>query len=294
MSRRYCSACGAQTEVVDGFCLLGHRVDDRAKGATMPAPPTPPEEAATDDVSPVGDLRARVDKTFEDALDEVSAALDPVRDLLSPPPPPGGGTIPSRATSTVTESLPKRAVGGGLRKPEPTLRNPEPTIRYPAGRTPAPTASASASATPTVERPAPLEVEPSLSAEATTLPDGDGPLKNAGRKLADEVKALGMRTTSSTYARGEKEAKDLVTRAKAEAAALTKQAQETFERTTREADQRLADAAREATAMKARAERDAEAIREEAQRSTTDDRARLATDIEAARSDRNEAQQVLE
>ncbi|MDQ3876991.1 MAG: hypothetical protein M3290_01385, partial [Actinomycetota bacterium] len=103
-------------------------MSEKGKGPTMPAAPAPAEEDQAQ--SSVGDLRARVDKTFEDALDEVSAALEPVRDLLSPPPPPEPQQTPTRSTPIATEA-PARAISAAVRKPDQTLRSPEPTIRVP-------------------------------------------------------------------------------------------------------------------------------------------------------------------
>jgi hypothetical protein len=65
MSDRFCPQCNAEVEDAGGFCLLGHSLRSVAPVASLK------------------DLRAEVDRAFEDARVQVAHALgDP------PPPPP--------------------------------------------------------------------------------------------------------------------------------------------------------------------------------------------------------------
>ena len=72
MAERYCPSCGTDVEDAGGFCLLGH-----------PLRLQPMTDAET-----LTDLRAEVDKAFEDAKVQVEEALGEI-DINVPPPPPG-------------------------------------------------------------------------------------------------------------------------------------------------------------------------------------------------------------
>jgi hypothetical protein len=75
MSERYCPKCETEVEDVGGFCLLGHSLKLRALTDTS-----------------LGDLRAEVDKAFEEARMQVAAITGEIpvvdADASAPPPPP--------------------------------------------------------------------------------------------------------------------------------------------------------------------------------------------------------------
>jgi hypothetical protein len=83
MTVRYCPRCDTDVEDVGGFCLVGHRLS---------------QAPITASISPLSDLRAEVDKAFEEARLQVAAALAPLAGLggtgqtptrsSAPPPPP--------------------------------------------------------------------------------------------------------------------------------------------------------------------------------------------------------------
>lgn len=54
MAKAHCSVCDAEVEAIDGVCLLGHPAGERSR---------------------LEDLRAEVDRAFEDAAREVAAVL---------------------------------------------------------------------------------------------------------------------------------------------------------------------------------------------------------------------------
>jgi hypothetical protein len=89
MTHRFCPTCNAEVEDVGGFCLLGHSI----RLATA--------------VPSMGELRAEVDKAFEDARAEVAQLLAaapvppaPVEaPVVTPPPPPGPAQVQSEASS---------------------------------------------------------------------------------------------------------------------------------------------------------------------------------------------------
>ena len=74
MSDRYCPKCGTVVEDVGGFCLLGHSLK---------------VAAVTDSMN---DLRAEVDRVFEEVREEVQARIASVtgemQAVAAPPPPP--------------------------------------------------------------------------------------------------------------------------------------------------------------------------------------------------------------
>ena len=81
MAERYCPSCGTDVEDAGGFCLLGH-----------PLRLQPMTDAET-----LTDLRAEVDKAFEDAKVQVEEALGEI-EVNVPPPPPGPRSKVARAT----------------------------------------------------------------------------------------------------------------------------------------------------------------------------------------------------
>src|SRR5687768_14756400 len=74
MTERYCPKCATDVEDVCGFCLLGHDLTLR-----------PITEAQSMD-----DLRAEVDRAFEEARSQVAAVTGeiPLINNDAPPPPP--------------------------------------------------------------------------------------------------------------------------------------------------------------------------------------------------------------
>ncbi|MDQ3985344.1 MAG: hypothetical protein M3280_02465 [Actinomycetota bacterium] len=78
MAMRFCSRCDSEVEDTGGFCLLGHRL------------------ALDPPFAPIEELRAEVDRSFEEARAEVAAVVSgaaaaapgPARRLAPPPPPP--------------------------------------------------------------------------------------------------------------------------------------------------------------------------------------------------------------
>ena len=73
MTERYCPKCGTDVEDVGGFCLLGHSLK---------------LAAVTDSMN---DLRAEVDRVFEEVREQVHAKLATVTGempAVAPPPPP--------------------------------------------------------------------------------------------------------------------------------------------------------------------------------------------------------------
>ena len=97
MAKAHCSVCDAEVEAIDGVCLLGHPAGER---------------------SDLDDLRAEVDRAFENAAREVAAVLTgeiPVVPKLEP------GTPLARQTTQP------------LRLDTPVL--PEPPVLAPAPRT---------------------------------------------------------------------------------------------------------------------------------------------------------------
>ena len=73
MAERYCPKCRTEVEDVGGFCLLGH--DLRLRAMTE---------------SSLGELRADVDRAFEQARVQVAAITGeiPAVPVSAPPPPP--------------------------------------------------------------------------------------------------------------------------------------------------------------------------------------------------------------
>ena len=71
MSERYCPKCRTEVEDVGGFCLLGHDLRLRA---------------VTD--STLNELRADVDRAFEEARVQVAAITGEIPAVQAPPPPP--------------------------------------------------------------------------------------------------------------------------------------------------------------------------------------------------------------
>lgn len=73
VSARYCPRCATEVEDVGGFCLLGHDLRLRPMSESM------------------NDLRAEVDRAFEEARVQVAAVtgdIPQVRAATPPPPPP--------------------------------------------------------------------------------------------------------------------------------------------------------------------------------------------------------------
>jgi hypothetical protein len=75
MADRYCPSCGTDVEDAGGFCFLGHPL--RLRSMT--------------DAETLGDLRAEVNKAFEDVKVQVEEALGQI-EINVPPPPPGSRT----------------------------------------------------------------------------------------------------------------------------------------------------------------------------------------------------------
>ncbi|HWC13552.1 MAG TPA: hypothetical protein VG929_03045 [Actinomycetota bacterium] len=91
---RHCPRCRTHVEDVGGFCLLGHRLNEAARTGSLT------------------ELRAEVDRAFEDAKLQVAAAVQAV----APPPPP----IPTAVTDIPAPApLP-------LAAPAPTAIEPPP------------------------------------------------------------------------------------------------------------------------------------------------------------------------
>ena len=84
MANRFCPTCRAEVEDVGGFCLLGHSLK------------------LTSEVHTIGELRAEVDKAFEDARAEVAQLLAaapvppaPVEGPVMPPVPQPQAAMPA-------------------------------------------------------------------------------------------------------------------------------------------------------------------------------------------------------
>ena len=92
MSERYCPKCGTDVEDVGGFCLLGHSL----KLASV-----------TDSM---GDLRAEVDRVFEEVREQVQARIATVTGEIPavtgppPPPPPVEATAAVEAVEEATQT----------------------------------------------------------------------------------------------------------------------------------------------------------------------------------------------
>lgn len=92
MIERYCPKCGTDVEDVGGFCLLGHSL----KLASV-----------TDSV---GDLRAEVDRVFEEVREQVHAKIATVTGEMPavvappPPPPPEQPTVVVEAVEEATQT----------------------------------------------------------------------------------------------------------------------------------------------------------------------------------------------
>lgn len=67
MSDRFCPTCNAAVEDVGGFCLLGHSLSETESKGTL------------------SELRAEVDRAFEEARVQVAVTLGKA---VPPPPPP--------------------------------------------------------------------------------------------------------------------------------------------------------------------------------------------------------------
>ncbi len=85
MTLRFCPTCRSEVEDVGGFCLLGHRL-------ALAAP-----------TAPLAELRADVDRAFEEAQARVSEVLAtvPAGGSAAPVPPPRPPAVASIATKTV-------------------------------------------------------------------------------------------------------------------------------------------------------------------------------------------------
>lgn len=94
MTNRYCPKCASEVEDTGGYCLLGHRLGLSAPSASL------------------RELRAEVDRAFEDARVSVTSAVGPASHPVAatstaPPPPP---PRPPRAqTQTSAEPEPRPA-----------------------------------------------------------------------------------------------------------------------------------------------------------------------------------------
>ena len=92
MTERYCPKCGTDVEDVGGFCLLGHSL----KLASV-----------TDSM---GDLRAEVDRVFEEVREQVQARIATVTGEIPavtappPPPPPVEATAAVEAVEEATQT----------------------------------------------------------------------------------------------------------------------------------------------------------------------------------------------
>ena len=114
---RFCPRCGTDVEEVDGFCLLGHSLRLRA-----------PRES-------LRDLRAEVDRAFEEARQKVSAVLGPPVPAPAPavpprvpPPPPGPArrTPPRGSAARLTADAATRGGAGSARLPPAAPAAPPP------------------------------------------------------------------------------------------------------------------------------------------------------------------------
>ena len=80
MSERFCPQCHAEVEDAGGYCLLGHPLSVAAPTASL------------------AELRAEVDRAFEQAMVQVTHALG---DAMPPPPPPPRPTVLTIETEEV-------------------------------------------------------------------------------------------------------------------------------------------------------------------------------------------------
>jgi hypothetical protein len=125
---RFCPSCHTEVEARDGHCLLGHPL-------RLEAP-----------VSSISELRAEVDKAFEDARAEIAAVLVtevPGHAVLTgvapgsmpPPPPPPASRFesvwreleaaePERPSDPITAFAPPPRMDWGPRKSDSRLRMP--------------------------------------------------------------------------------------------------------------------------------------------------------------------------
>jgi hypothetical protein len=91
MSERYCPTCRSDVEDAGGFCLLGHSL--RLQAVTEPS---------------LRELRAEVDRAFEDVRVQVAAVTGEIPVASSappPPPPPPPSSVRSAPTATVVDEL---------------------------------------------------------------------------------------------------------------------------------------------------------------------------------------------
>jgi hypothetical protein len=79
MAERYCTSCGTDVEDAGGFCLLGH----------------PLRLQAMTDAETLTDLKAEVDKAFEDVKVQVEEALGEIEVNMPPPPPAPSRVAPA-------------------------------------------------------------------------------------------------------------------------------------------------------------------------------------------------------
>lgn len=82
MANRYCARCATEVEDAGGFCLLGHPLSEAAPTGSL------------------SDLRAEVDRAFEDARLQVTTVLQ------GAPPPPPAPEIPAAVLMAVPQTTP--------------------------------------------------------------------------------------------------------------------------------------------------------------------------------------------
>lgn len=126
---RFCPSCHTEVEACDGFCLLGHPL-------RLEAP-----------TSSISELRAEVDKAFEDARAEIATVLvteipgrpvyagavtEPVPSSSPPPPPPASrfesvwqkleAAEPERSSDPIIAFAPPPRMDWGPRKEKRKIR----------------------------------------------------------------------------------------------------------------------------------------------------------------------------
>lgn len=91
MTMRFCPKCDSEVEDTGGFCLLGHRL------------------ALDPPFASIEELRAEVDRSFDEARAEVAAVVSgavtgPARRVAPPPPPPPPAATTPPAEVTVPDT----------------------------------------------------------------------------------------------------------------------------------------------------------------------------------------------
>lgn len=123
MKSRFCYRCAGEVEVVDGYCLLGHRAEE------------PVSSGHADPTNPVSEIRAEVEKVFEEAdlqiqhLSRMPVSVGVTPDEVTP------HAVTPDADPVVLSSTPE------AHTPRPKAQASSPVRRVPPPPPPPPTTS---------------------------------------------------------------------------------------------------------------------------------------------------------